>query len=443
MANQKKSSSSKYQKKAVKTAKKMAKKNPKAFLIIVLVLVILIGAGLAVYFLFLKDKIGGNTSTSSSEPVSGEVSSQSSHNHAEHAEYNPKLETPSGISINFLELGSWYTGDCTYIKAGDADILIDAGSRQSSAKTIKEFVDQYCEDGKLEYVIATHAHQDHIAGFVGTKADPGIFESYKIGTLIDFALTNISLETDKGNPTLYGNYVAKRTAAIDSGDIEHHFTAAECIAESGEAKKEYVINDSVKMEILDQKFYHPVTDKSYFPELDIKNEEEAATEQKKVDENDYSVCALFTHNQNHYLFTGDLEGEGEASLVDLNSDLPHCQLFKGGHHGSKTSNTEKLLNKIQPEVVCICCCCGNDEYTKENNNQFPTQTAINNIAKYTQEIFVTTISTDNDKKTYTSMNGNICFKCENGKDYTVAGSNNSVILKDTEWFKTNRIWPSA
>ena len=162
-----------------------------------------------------------------------------------------------------------------------------------------------------------------------------------------------------------------------------------------------------------------------------------------LDENNYSVCCLFTHNdQNHYLFTGDLEKEGEESLVELNPTLPHVQLFKGGHHGSKTSNTETLLSVITPEVVCICCCAGNNEYTDAIDNQFPTQTAINNIAKYTEYIYVTTVTTDGEKG-FTSMNGNICFKCENGKDYTVAGSNNSVILKDTEWFKSNRTWPSA
>jgi len=414
MANKKKSNSSnKYQKKAVKTATKMAKKNPKAFFIILLVLVLAVGIGLAVYFLFLKDKIGPQGDSSSEPTTSQVISSSDDHSSHAHAEYNPKLETPSGMSINFLELGCYNTGDSTYIKAGDVDILIDAGSIQSSAGTIKEFVNKYCEDGKLEYVIATHAHKDHIAGFVGTSKISGIFDSYKIGTLIDFALTN-------SDTTLYNNYVTKRDAALARGDMEHHYTAAQCVAETDGAKKEYTINDYVKMTILDQRFYHETTS----------------------DENDYSVCALFTHNnQNHYLFTGDLEKDGEASLVALN-ELPHVQLFKGGHHGSKTSNTDTLLSKITPENVCICCCAGNDEYTKNVDNQFPTQTAINNIAKYTSYIYVTTVTTDGHTG-YTSMNGNICFKSENGKDYTIAGSNNSAILKDTEWFKTNRTWPTV
>ena len=416
--NKKKSSTNKYQKKAVKTVKKAAKKNPKVFIIIVLVLALLIGAGLAVYFFVLKDKIGpkgdSSSETSTSEPVS-------SHSH----------EVVSGdIKIHFLELGNKYTGDSTYIKAGDVDILIDAGSRQGSAATIKAFVDQHCTDGKLEYVIATHAHQDHIAGFVGTKEAPGIFASYKIGTFIDFALTN-------STTTLYSNYTTKRDAAIASGDIEHHYTAAQCVAESDGAKKEYAITDAIKMTILDQKFYHPVSDKTYFPDVKPEDEEK---KQKNVDENDFSVCALFTNGDQHYLFTGDLEKEGEKSLVELNT-LPEVELFKGGHHGSYTANTDTLLDVIKPKTICICCCAGSDEYTSDVANMFPAQAAVNRMAKHTDKIYVTTMVSD-ESPFYKSMNGTITFSSD-GKTYTVTGSNNSIILKETEWFKNNRTWPTA
>ena len=99
------------------------------------------------------------------------------------------------LSIHFIELGNKYTGDCTLIKVGDTEVLIDAGSRQNSAPAIKEYVDEYCTDGKLEYVIATHADQDHIAGLVGNKSGGeynGILYSYDIGTIIKFDRSNKS-----------------------------------------------------------------------------------------------------------------------------------------------------------------------------------------------------------------------------------------------------------
>ena len=151
------------------------------------------------------------------------------------------------------------------------------------------------------------------------------------------------------------------------------------------------------------------------------------------------MCALFSQGENNYLFTGDLEKDGEASLVSLNS-LPEVQLFKGGHHGSYTANTDKLLDVIKPKTVCICCCAGSDEYTKTAANMFPAQKAIDRIAKHTDKVYVTTVVKDSDPG-YQSMNGNINFHSEKGIEYVVTGSNNSTILKDTDWFKSNRTWP--
>ena len=386
----KKSSSSKTTKKVVKAATRVAKKNPALFVVIVILVICLGVGGFFAYKYVLEPRLSNEPHTSQRSIYEGET---------------------TAMDINFLELGNKYTGDSTFIKAGDMDILIDAGSRQNSATTIANFIDNYCTDGKLEFVIATHAHQDHIAGFVGSNSDQGILKRYKIDTLIDFSLTNAT-------SAIYNNYVSLRDEKVASGDIAHHYTANECIQGTNEAKKIYQLGEGMTMEILDQKFYRETTD----------------------DENDYSVCALFTQANNHYLFTGDLEKKGEASLVELNN-LPECELFKGGHHGSYTANTDTLLNVIKPKTVCICCCAGSDEYTKTPENMFPAQLAVNRIAKWTDKVYVTTVVSD-DEKGYNSMNGNINFHCAKGKEYTVTGSNNSVILKDTDWFKNNRTWPT-
>ncbi len=405
-----KKNSNKTNKKVIKTAKKMAKKNPAVFIIVLLVV-----AALAVgcYFLWIKvispqleKNRANNTIPEQSEPISSSsetpISSSSS---------IPFTGDVAPIDINFLELGNKYTGDSTFIKAGDVDILIDAGSKKGSAETISAFIDNYCTDGVLEYVIATHAHQDHIAGFVGTTTEKGagIFKKYDINTLIDFSLTDAT-------SIIYNDYVSLRDEKIASGNIKHHYTANDCIQESNGAKRVYDLAPGITMEILDQKFYR----------------------EKTSDENDYSVCTLFTQGNNHYLFTGDLEKDGEASLVALNN-LPEVELFKGGHHGSYTANTDTLLSVVKPKTVCICCCAGSDEYTSNKDNMFPAQAAVDRIAKYTDKVYVTTVVSD-DSKGYKSMNGNINFHSDAGKEYVVTGSNNSVILKETDWFKSNRTW---
>ena len=395
----KKSSTSKTTKKVVKSAKKLAKKNPAIFVII---LILVVALGIGGYFIYTRVIAPNQNNTSENINDTSNSSSKGKSIYVGDA---------GAIDINFLELGNKYTGDSTFIKAGDVDILIDAGSRQNSATTIANFIDNYCTDGKLEYVIATHAHQDHIAGFVGSNSDQGIFKRYKIDTLIDFSLTNATSQ-------IYNNYVSLRDEKIASGDIAHHYTANDCIQGNNGAKNVYELSEGITMKILDQKFYRETSS----------------------DENNYSVCALFTQGNNNYLFTGDLEKEGEKSLVGSNI-LPEVELFKGGHHGSYTANTDDLLSIIKPKTVCVCCCAGSTEYTTNPDNTFPAQAAIDRIAKYTDKVYVTTVVADDDKG-YKSLNGNINFHCENGKEYTVTGSNNSVILKDSEWFKSCRTWPT-
>ena len=315
----------------------------------------------------------------------------------------------SEFSIHFLELGNKYTGDCTYIKAGDNDILIDAGSRKNSASTIINYVNQFCTDRTLEFVIATHAHQDHIAGFVGLSNEDGIFDYYTCETIIDYPRTNATSSIREDYENLRDLEVANENA--------NHYTALECYNNINGASREYQLSDNVSMSILYQKFY----------------------EQETSDENDYSVCLLFsTHNgEKNYLLTGDLEHEGELSLIEENQ-LPHCVLFKGGHHGSPTSNTAELFEIIEPEIVCVCCCCGSDEYTDNIANMFPSQAFVNNIAPYTDQIYVTTLI---DGDSYKSMNGNIILYYDSQNNLKVRCTNDSRKFKDWEWFAENRIMP--
>lgn len=339
-----------------------------------------------------------------------------------------EILTHDNISFHFLELGNKYTGDSIYIKAGEIDILIDAGSTKGSASTITEYLNNYVSDGKLEYVIATHAHEDHIAGFVGSSTAPGIFKTYTIGTIIDYALKNTTSNISK-------EYEAIRDELVSNGTT--HYTAADCINKTNGATNYFEIADGISFTILDQIHYF----------------------EKSSDENDYSVCTLFTVGESNFLFTGDLEAGGEASLVERNK-LPHCVLYKAGHHGSKTSSNNELLAAITPEIVTVCCCAGSSEYTKDTDNMFPTQDFITRIAPYTTKVFATTQATytiekDGDKEYlkydgFESMNGNIVISYSNN-EVSINCSNNNTKLKDSEWFnrkitlngvtRSMRTWP--
>ena len=313
------------------------------------------------------------------------------------------------LSIHFPMLGNKSSGDCTLIKTGNTEVLIDAGSEKSSAATLVPYISEYCTDGVLEYVIVTHADQDHIAAFVGTNSAPGIFESFECGTIIDFPRTNKDTQ-------VYKDYVELRDAEAEAGAT--HYTALECWNNADGAQRSYTLSEGIEMNFLYQRFY----------------------EEYSGDENNYSVCMLLTQGQNNYLFTGDLEAEGEESLVEEN-DLPECKLFKAGHHGSPTSSNDVLLSVIRPEIVVVCCCCGSDEYTDNVANMFPSQAFVDRVAKYTDRIYVTTVVSENDAG-FEPMNGNIVLSSDGG-EVSVRCSASDLVFRESEWFKENRTWPSA
>lgn len=320
---------------------------------------------------------------------------------------NPGFVSSDSLEFHFLELGNKYTGDCTYIKAGDNDILIDAGSKRTSVETIDAYLKQYVTDGTLEYVIVTHAHEDHYAGFATNEKTDSIFDLYECGTIIDFSMTNQS-----DSSVMYSNYIRERDDEIAAGAT--HYTAAECI-ETG--NNLFDLGDGITMEILDSYYYTHSTS----------------------GENNYSVCTLFRQGDRSFLFTGDLEKSGEEHLVEMN-DLPRVTLYKAGHHGSKTSSNEALLEVIRPEYVCVCCCAGSPEYTSVNANQFPTQDFIDRIAPYTDQVYVTTLCTDYENGKFRSMNGNITLTSDKS-GVRVECSGDPGVLRKSDWFAANRTCP--
>lgn len=393
-----------------KQAYKAAKKTAKKYLVLVLILVLLI-IGLAVGgFILYKngyfDKWLNKSDTSNNTKPENTNIVYNEDGINENIVYD-------NFQIHFLELGNEYAGDSVYIKAGDNDILIDAGSRKGSATTIKNYVDKYCTDGKLEYVIATHAHQDHIAGFVGTSNSgnrTGILYQYKIGTLIDFALSDVTSELYKTD------YLQAVSYAVSNG-ATHHKADWYFDSSRNPLDTAYIsLGDNISMDILYNKYYF----------------------EKSSDENNYSVCTMFNYIDKHFIMTGDLEKEGEESLANYydgstpKKTLPKVELFKAGHHGSKTSSNECLLSIIQPRISVACCCAGSTEYTLSNDTIFPTQDFINRIAKYTSRVYITSLF-NQESGSFESMNGNVIVSTD-GTSVGLKATNNLTRLKDTAWF---------
>jgi len=455
MASKKSSSSNKkVAKRIVKATTKAIKKNKNISIpIIVSLFLVLVISLIVLHSLKIIDLSNFLTFFKSNETTTV-VTSQptTTFNHTGDGDYNDGILEPyssnielcddgyvenviyENFQIHFMENGSHKTGDSTYIKAGDIDILIDAGSTQGSATTLESYINNFCTDGILEYVIVTHAHRDHWAGMFGnsksnqkdffneTVGYTGILYYYRVGTLIDFSLTNETEENKANSNTEYYKYTKAVEYAVSNGTI--NYKAHECFDNINGASSHYVLSEEYDIS------FDIVYNYYYYNNSSI--------------ENNYSVCTMFNYGDYHFLLTGDLEKEGEEKMAEYYDGstpfktLPHVELFKAGHHGSQTSSNNCLLEKITPSICCVCCCAGSTEFTPNLVNIFPTQAFIDRIKNYTDRVYVTTLLDEDltrstNEWVFKSLNGNICVS-SNGNYIGLYGSNNLIKLKDTEWF---------
>ena len=69
-------------------------------------------------------------------------------------------------------------------------------------------------------------------------------------------------------------------------------------------------------------------------------------------DNENCLAMLASCGEQDFLITGDMDSAAEARLLDA-YDLPDIEVLAAGHHGSKTSASEALLEALTPETACI------------------------------------------------------------------------------------------
>lgn len=197
------------------------------------------------------------------------------------------------LNILFLDVGQ---ADCQLILYKGKAILIDAGNSGDG---------EYVVNGlkglgitKLDYVIGTHVHEDHVGGM------SYIIDSFEIG---DFYLPY--------NTTSTTSYYKKLLTALT--DKEENINEAN-------------VGDVFKVEDLS------------FEIMSVDNTE-------PENENVSSIVIEMTYGEMKYLFMGDAEDENEEARKWNDVDV-----LKVGHHGSNTSTTEEFLNQVAPEISVIC-----------------------------------------------------------------------------------------
>ncbi len=209
---------------------------------------------------------------------------------------------PSGIlQVHFIDVGQ---GDAILIQApGGLAALIDGGEAGTG-------VVQYLQSKgvqRLNLVIATHPHTDHIGGLVEV-----------LQTIpVDKVVTNGQMHT--------------------TSTYEHFLDA---IASSGALYVEAKKGDTISLGDLNFDVLHP-------------------SSMQGEDLNDNSLVLRLVYGNIAFLFTGDAQSNAEADMVSSGSILK-ADILKVGHHGSRSSSSSIFLQAIQPAVAIYMAGAGND-----------------------------------------------------------------------------------
>lgn len=264
------------------------------------------------------------------------------------------VPTDGSVSVYFLDVGQ---GDSELIVTDTAAVLIDGGERTEGDTLLADF--QQYGISKLDYVIASHPHTDHIGGltvFLGMDpADSGV----TVGTVITADVPDADIPTTKTYEQFLDN-------------AEAHAEDVCFLSESMELDL-----GSATLQLIPSP---------------IKSDAETL--------NEYSICGLLTSGANTFFFTGDAGKQEEQALLAENL-LPSqpVDVLKVGHHGSKGSSSTEFLQALHPTDAVISCGTG-------NSYGHPHQGALERL----QEVGCTIYRTDLDRT--------ICIRSD-GKALTI------------------------
>lgn len=212
------------------------------------------------------------------------------------------LQPPrSAIQLTFFDVGQ---GDAALaVTPKEQKILIDGGPDDSVVSKLDKNIPFYSH--KLDAVILTHPHADHVAGLVS------VVEKYQI----DRVYMNGTVHTAP-------EYIAFLEA------LKQHGVSVQ-IVKAGDSID---FGDGIKLD-----FLYPLT----------------KMENQEVDNlNNSSVVTRLSWGDSSALMMGDLEADAQDNLLASGQDLK-SDILKVSHHGSKDSVNTKFLAAVSPKYAVI------------------------------------------------------------------------------------------
>jgi competence protein ComEC len=213
------------------------------------------------------------------------------------------------VTIAFLNIGQ---GDAIFIESPTGNqIIIDGGPARKILSELRKVMPFY--DRSINTILVTNPDADHYAGFID------VLRGYKVREII-----YPGTHSDTSTYAYYKNEVIKEQASTT-------------IARRGMV---YNLGGGAELYIL-------------FPDRDISN----------LDSNAGSTIAKLVYKNTSVMLTGDATSATENYVVDLSGEIPdggiQSDILKVGHHGSRTSASEKFVRAINPRYAVVSYGCNN------------------------------------------------------------------------------------
>ena len=243
------------------------------------------------------------------------------------------------FAIHYIDVGQ---GDAALVVCDDKTMLIDGG-KPSASSIIYTYLKNLNID-YLDYIIASHADDDHIGGLSAPLAKMNV-----------------------------GNVIAPETEA----DTRSYNSLKTKTEEQGLTIQHPKPGDSIDLGSSKIEFYGPITE-------------------SESDRNNGSIVMKIIYGDTSFLFTGDAEREEEQEILNAGYDLS-TTVLKVGHHGSKNSTTYPFLREIMPQYAVIS--------VGDNSYGHPTEDTLSRLRDADVKVYRTDMQGDiiatSDGKTVT------------------------------------------
>ena len=219
----------------------------------------------------------------------------------------------SSFEVYFLDVGQ---ADAALVRCDGHAMLIDGGNAEDS-QLVYTFLKNH-DISYLDYIVCTHAHEDHVGGLAGALNYATVGTAYCPVTSYD------SRAFDS-----FVKYLDRQGVSITVPEAGDTFSL-------GSAQAQIV--------------------------GPIRSSEEP---------NNTSIVLRIVYGGTSFLFTGDAEREEEQDILDAGYAL-ESTVLKVGHHGSAGSTTYPFLRAVMPDYAVISVGAG-------NSYGHPTEAALSRL----------------------------------------------------------------